>query len=214
MKRVSIELNFHVLYSNLLDALKLPGLNRLVLQETYRNIKVLLQSDKGIANFSDRSLLKNLGHWLGMLTLGRNQPILFIDIDVKSLLIEAYYKGQQELHYVVPFVAKVLESCAKSKVFKPTNPWTMALMNLLSELHREQDLKLNLKFEIEVLCKKLDIDVTKLKPTSFLKDPKMLDVMERQLSPPHKKVQEQRSSSAQSQPQTSKCYLFCFINDS
>lgn len=77
---------------------------------------MLLRSDKGIANFSDRSLLKNLGHWLGMLTLGRSLPILQLDLDLTSLLIEAYNKGQQELLYVVPFVAKVLESCAKSKV--------------------------------------------------------------------------------------------------
>lgn len=32
-------------------------------------------------------------------------------------------------------------------------------MNALAELHQEQDLKLNLKFEIEVLCKNLSIDV-------------------------------------------------------
>ena len=31
----------------------------------------------------------------------------------------------------------------------------MGLMNLLAELHAEPDLKLNLKFEIEVLCKHL-----------------------------------------------------------
>ena len=77
---------------------------------------MLLRSDKGIANFSDRSLLKNLGHWLGMMTLGRNKPILHDDLDLKSLLVEAYNKGQQELLYVVPFVAKVLESCSKSRV--------------------------------------------------------------------------------------------------
>lgn len=82
-----------------------------------------------------------------------------IDIDLKSLLVEAYHKGQQELLYVVPFVAKVLESCAKSRVFRPPNPWTMAIMNVLAELHQEPDLKLNLKFEIEVLCKNLSIDV-------------------------------------------------------
>jgi len=35
----------------------------------------------------------------------------------------------------------------------------MALMNALAELHQEQELKLNLKFEIEVLCKNLSIDV-------------------------------------------------------
>jgi CCR4-NOT transcription complex subunit 1 len=80
------------------------------------SFQVLLRSDKGIANFSDRSLLKNLGHWLGMLTLAKGRPILQVDIDLKSLLAEAYHRGQQELLYVVPFVAKVLESCSKSKV--------------------------------------------------------------------------------------------------
>jgi CCR4-NOT transcription complex subunit 1 len=32
-------------------------------------------------------------------------------------------------------------------------------MNVLAELHQEQELKLNLKFEIEVLCKNLIISV-------------------------------------------------------
>lgn len=65
MKRASIELNFHALYSNFLDVLKIRDVNKMVTKETYRNIKVLLRSDKGIANFSDRSLLKNLGHYSG-----------------------------------------------------------------------------------------------------------------------------------------------------
>lgn len=60
---------------------------------------------------------------------------------MKSLLLEAYVKGQQELLYVVPFVAKVLESSLRSMVFRPQNPWTMAIMNVLAELHQEHDLK-------------------------------------------------------------------------
>lgn len=40
----------------------------------------------------------------------------FQDLEVKSLLLEAYVKGQQELLYVVPFVAKVLESSLRSMV--------------------------------------------------------------------------------------------------
>lgn len=76
----------------------------------------MLKSDKGMANFSDRSLLKNLGHWLGMITLAKNKPILLDDIDLKMLLVEAYNKGHQELLFTVPFIAKILESCAKSKV--------------------------------------------------------------------------------------------------
>ncbi|XP_038609303.1 CCR4-NOT transcription complex subunit 1 isoform X3 [Tachyglossus aculeatus] len=190
MKRVSIEPNFHSLYSNFLDTLKNPEFNKMVLNETYRNIKVLLTSDKAAANFSDRSLLKNLGHWLGMITLAKNKPILHTDLDVKSLLLEAYVKGQQELLYVVPFVAKVLESSVRSVVFRPPNPWTMAIMNVLAELHQEHDLKLNLKFEIEVLCKNLALDISELKPGSLLKDKDRLKNLEEQLSAPKKDVKQ------------------------
>ncbi|XP_034390751.1 CCR4-NOT transcription complex subunit 1 isoform X2 [Cyclopterus lumpus] len=188
MKRVSIEPNFHGLYSNFLDTLKNPEFVKMVLNETYRNIKVLLTSDKAAANFSDRSLLKNLGHWLGMITLAKNKPILYTDLEVKSLLLEAYVKGQQELLYVVPFVAKVLESSLRSMVFRPQNPWTMAIMNVLAELHQEHDLKLNLKFEIEVLCKNLSLDINDLKPGNLLKDKDKLKSLEEQLSAPKKET--------------------------
>ncbi|XP_036201395.1 CCR4-NOT transcription complex subunit 1 isoform X7 [Myotis myotis] len=164
MKRVSIEPNFHSLYSNFLDTLKNPEFNKMVLTETYRNIKVLLTSDKAAANFSDRSLLKNLGHWLGMITLAKNKPILHTDLDVKSLLLEAYVKGQQELLYVVPFVAKVLESSIRSV--------------------------LNLKFEIEVLCKNLALDINELKPGNLLKDKDRLKNLDEQLSAPKKDVKQ------------------------
>ncbi|XP_051917905.1 CCR4-NOT transcription complex subunit 1 isoform X5 [Hippocampus zosterae] len=188
MKRVSIEPNFHSLYSNFLDTLKNPEFVKMVLTETYRNIKVLLTSDKAAANFSDRSLLKNLGHWLGMITLAKNKPILYTDLEIKSLLLEAYVKGQQELLYVVPFVAKVLESSLRSMVFRPQNPWTMAIMNVLAELHQEHDLKLNLKFEIEVLCKNLSLDINDLKPGNLLKDKDKLKSLEEQLSAPKKEA--------------------------
>ena len=49
------------------------------------------------------------------------------DIDLKSLVYEAYQKGAQELLYVVPFTAKVLESCAKSKV---SFRWNCSKQNL------------------------------------------------------------------------------------
>ena len=55
-------------------------------------------------------------------------------------------------------------SVGKSKVFKPPNPWTMGIMNVLAELHQEEGLKLNLKFEIEVLCKTLNLDINVSKP--------------------------------------------------
>lgn len=162
VKRASIELNFHTLYSNFIDLLKSNEITELIIRETFRNIKVLLQNDKEVDNFNDRSLLKTLGHWLGMLTLAKSRPILALDINFKFLLIEAFHKGPHELLHVVPFTAKVLESCAKSKVFKPPNPWTMGLLRTLAELHQEPDTKLNLKFEVEVLCKALSVDLKEL----------------------------------------------------
>lgn len=79
-------------------------------------MQVLLRSDKSIANLSDRTLLKNLGHWLGMMTLAKNKPVLMDDLDIKLLLHESHQKGHHEMLYIVPFVAKILESCAKSRV--------------------------------------------------------------------------------------------------
>jgi len=186
MKRVSIEPNFHHLYSDFLKHLSIGELSKLVLDETYRNIKVLLRSGKGPANFSDRSLLKNLGHWLGIQTLGMNKPILYKDLEIKALVIEAFFKGQQELLYVVPFVAKILEACGSSKVFKPPNPWLMGTMSVMAELHQLPELKLNLKFEVEVLCNTLTLDLKEIKPADLLKDPEVLHTIEHQLTPPEK----------------------------
>ena len=90
IKRASIEPNFHNLYSLFLGTLKSEKLYENVIKETYKNIGFLLRSDKTSGNFSDRSLLKNLGHWLGLMVLARNKPILQVDLDMKQLIIEAY----------------------------------------------------------------------------------------------------------------------------
>ncbi|CAF4382444.1 unnamed protein product, partial [Adineta steineri] len=81
------------------------------------------------------------------------------DLEVKSLVIEAYHTGPQDLLYIIPFVSKILESCAKSKIFQQPNPWLMGIMSVLAEMHGTPDFKLNLKFEIEVLCKQLEIQL-------------------------------------------------------
>jgi CCR4-NOT transcription complex subunit 1 len=169
VKRVSIEPNFHMLYSQFIDVLRKDTLSDAVLSETYRNIKVLLRSDKNDQKFSDRALLKNLGSWLGLVTLAKNKPILHRDIDLKSLICEAFQKGQAELLFVVPFVAKVLEPAGKSKIFQPPNPWVMSMLSILVELHNEPDLKLNHKFEIEVLCKNLSLNINEIQVKGTLR---------------------------------------------
>lgn len=76
---------------------------------------------------------------------------------MQQLLLEGF--DNNRLIVVIPFVCKVLEQGSKTNVFKPPNPWVMGILKLLVELYQFADLKLNLKFEIEVLCKTLNIDL-------------------------------------------------------
>ena len=76
-------------------------------------------------------------------------------------------------------------------------------MNVLAELHQEPDLKLNLKFEVEVLCKTLSIDIHDLKPGMVFKDHNRLSRIEPQLSQPQMyqpAPQMQQQQQQQQQP--------------
>ncbi|EEF50313.1 ccr4-not transcription complex, putative [Ricinus communis] len=106
MKRASIEPNFHDLYLKFLDKVSSKALNKEIVQATYENCKVLLGSELIKSSSEERSLLKNLGSWLGKLTIGRNHVLRGREIDPKSLIIEAYEKGL--MIAVIPFTSKVL----------------------------------------------------------------------------------------------------------
>lgn len=50
--------------------------------------QVLLGSELIKSSSEERSLLKNLGSWLGKITIGKNQVLRAREIDPKSLIIE------------------------------------------------------------------------------------------------------------------------------
>ncbi len=51
----------------------------------------------------------------------------------------------------------MLEPCKDSKVFKPPNPWVQSILALVAEIYAQDKLKLNLKFEIELLFRNMGI---------------------------------------------------------
>ncbi|KAJ3269632.1 hypothetical protein HDV01_001148 [Terramyces sp. JEL0728] len=174
VKRVSVEPNNQAIYLDFMDNLKIPQIYPIVLHETLSSIRGLLNSEKTLNSSQERSFLKNLGAWLGTISLARNKPIKHNNLAFKELLMEGY--ELKRLIVVIPFVCKVLEQCSGSKVFRPPNPWLMAIMRLLAELYHFAELKLNLKFEIEVLCKNLKLDIKgtqtthlDIKPTEILR---------------------------------------------
>ena len=72
---------------------------------TRRYIRILLASEHIKTIFGERTLLRNLGSWLGRLTLGKQQPVRQKDLDLKKILYEAYEQGK--MIAVLPFVVKV-----------------------------------------------------------------------------------------------------------
>ena len=166
-QRVSIEPNNHQLYLRFLDGIDSKVLGKLVLHETFVKSSALLNSEKTKNAASERTILKNLGSWLGQITIARDKPIKYKNLAFKEFLIEG--ADSDRLILAIPFVCKVLEGASKSKLFKPPNPWLMGVVSLLAELYHFAELKLNLKFEIEVLFKALGVELETVEVANILR---------------------------------------------
>ncbi|KAK5995088.1 General negative regulator of transcription subunit 1-like protein [Cladobotryum mycophilum] len=162
-ERAKMQPNYHHVYLELVKLFEDKSLWGEVLRETYISVARMLNSEATMQNSTERTHLKNLGGWLGLLTLARDYPIKHKNIAFKQLLIEAH--DTKRLIVVIPFVCKVLLQGANSAVFRPPNPWLMDIIHLLIELYHHAELKLNLKFEIEVLCKGLNLDHKSIEPS-------------------------------------------------
>ncbi len=104
---------------------------------------------------NERTLIKQLGTWLGLLTFSKNRPVLARDMDFKAMICDAYQRGR--MIAVLPFVEKVLAACKGSKVFKATNPMIAGILALLAEIHAMERLKLNISFVIEMTFKTFEV---------------------------------------------------------
>lgn len=158
--------NYQQLYLQMLNIFDDRVLWAEVLRETYVVIFRMLNSE-GTLGSTERGHLKNLANWLGSLTLARNQPIRYRNISFKDLLIEGYHNDR--LLAVLPFTCKVLAQAVGS-VFMPPNPWLMEILRILKELYDYADLKLNQKFEIEVLCRELKVDEKSIVPSNCIRE--------------------------------------------
>ncbi|KAE8150549.1 CCR4-Not complex component, Not1-domain-containing protein [Aspergillus avenaceus] len=167
-ERAKLQPNFQQLYLDLLDRINDKVLWAEVLRETYVSVSKLLNSEATLNSSTDRGHLKNLGLWLGSLTIAKDKPVKHKNVYFKGLLLEGY--DSQRLTIVIPFTCKVLVQATKSTVFNPPNPWLMDILALLMELYHFAELKLNLKFEIEVLCKDLDLDHKSIEPSVIIRD--------------------------------------------
>jgi CCR4-NOT transcription complex subunit 1 len=181
VKRISTQANFHSLYLSFLDCLGEygKGLVEAILSSVYHNIGKLLRSPKITTSSSERSYLKNLGIWLGQITLAKNRPILQIMLDCKELLLQGYETGK--LIAVAPFLAKTMEGAKNSVIFRPPNPWLMGILGVFRSVYDVEGLKMNIKFEVEVLCKNLGIKLEDIPLRCDILSKRVTPVKERNL---------------------------------
>jgi CCR4-NOT transcription complex subunit 1 len=106
VNRVSVENNNHIIYNDLIVFIDSKELNNLLIRDTIIFIKKLLNSENIAKDTKEKNILKNLGNWLGILTLAKNRPILAKDLDLKELIFDAYENGR--LGPIVTFVCKIL----------------------------------------------------------------------------------------------------------
>ena len=161
--RAKVEPNNQGLYLRILECLSNKALWNEVLRETYVSLQRLLNAESTLQSASERKYLKNLSIWLGTLTLARDKPIKHKNIAFLDLLMEGY--TMQKLVLVIPFTCNVLAQGARSQIFKPPNPWVVEIIAGLMELYKEGDIKLNQKFEIEVLFREFGLNEDSIPPS-------------------------------------------------
>ena len=167
-ERAKLEPNLQQLYLELLKSIGQKLLWSEVLRETYVSVQKMLNAESTMTSANERKHLKSLANWLGSLTLARDQPIKHKNISFIDLLLEGF--ETERLLIVIPFTCNVLTQATKSIVFKPPNPWMVEILRLLCEIYNDGDLKLNQKFEIEVLYKEFGVDLKDLPPSNYLQD--------------------------------------------
>uniref|UniRef100_A0A5K3G3F1 CNOT1_CAF1_bind domain-containing protein n=1 Tax=Mesocestoides corti TaxID=53468 RepID=A0A5K3G3F1_MESCO len=150
-ERIMVEHSCHHIFASVIDTVQasLPDVRPRVLFELIRSIKAILLSIRtDIDDKRSQSALKNLGRFLGIFTLARNKAIVHDDLNIKDLIYEAYYKGSLALRYVVPFVSHVLRGAINSIAFRPRSPYTMAILNVLRELHDMRNVQVRIKYQV------------------------------------------------------------------
>ena len=166
-ERAKLEPNLQQLYLDMLNLLGNRTLWAEVLRETYVSVQRMLNAESTMNSQAERKNLKSLATWLGSLTIARDRPIKHKNISFKDLLIEGYETDR--LLIVIPFTCNVLIQASKSTIFRPPNPWTEDILRVLLELYNHFELKLNQKFEIEVLCKELGVDKNTLEASTDIR---------------------------------------------
>ena len=87
-RRAALENSMQLNYVNLLKAINQRNLYSHVTKESYLFLRHLLNNQNEKQN--DKNVMKNIGTFIGQITLARNKPIIIKYLNVKNLLTDAF----------------------------------------------------------------------------------------------------------------------------
>ena len=135
IEKAFIKPNLHNLYLNFLNHLVDSSLIDLY-QETI-GIAIGLALHVNLSfdlSFNKPAILKNLGHWLGLQTLGRG--ILFLlKICLWGIVITALHRGSEDIIFAILFVVQFPMAGSSTVAFLPCFPYVRNILSLLAWLH-------------------------------------------------------------------------------
>lgn len=99
-------LSYLQLYYHFVVALKSTALDKLLVKYTAQMIKDMAFLPELRTSVTQRNILKQLGRWIGRMTIGRNEPLRYNHLALRPLLLRAYSSGQ--LVVVLSVVTEIL----------------------------------------------------------------------------------------------------------
>eukprot|EP00917_Polyrhabdina_sp_WS-2016_P023969 GHVP01051849.1.p1 GENE.GHVP01051849.1~~GHVP01051849.1.p1 ORF type:complete len:1688 (-),score=283.00 GHVP01051849.1:450-4892(-) len=123
-----------------------------------------------IREIDEKKKVRGLGDWIGLLTIERDIPIFENKLSLKRLLLEHHNIGQTAI--IIPLSCHILAHANKGTVFTLNNPWIVVIIQILAEIYDTEGLKMNIKFDIEVLCQTLGLKLANVERSKFFEKQK------------------------------------------
>ncbi|VUZ50960.1 unnamed protein product [Hymenolepis diminuta] len=136
---------------------RFPGGREVAVRELLKPIKRVFGSIPADGmDFGKEADLRNLGRFLGLLTLAQNKTFISCHLDLKDLVLEGITKGDNALRYVVQFVCQFLKASFGS-VYHPFHSSNLVILKYLRMIYEKDDVMSEIKTEIDLLFEHLRI---------------------------------------------------------
>ncbi|KAF0991329.1 hypothetical protein HZS_6108, partial [Henneguya salminicola] len=180
-ERVVSQTNLHLVYRKLLKIIDSEHLFTMVRSQTdgyIREILSVLQFDNQL---KEREILYCLGSWYGLITVADSKPLMYTEINIKHILIECNFKGQDDISRIFPFVKNFISTMKDNPIYNAYNPWLLAILSVLTEINNRSDIRSILKFEIEALVRYMGGSVKNIPPSVYRNIPETIERMRKYL---------------------------------